>query len=226
VNEDGELTGRNLEPWRALLAVARWLDDRGVPDLWKRMSGLSVAYQQEKPELESSDLTALVIRALCHCAIKSMSAIDIGSPPQPFVFKTEDITAAAKLVIAEEELDLDPEKVTSRRIGRTLGRMRFRQEPRPGGKGSRLWTMSRSDILRWASLYSVPVPEELQKDADPQPDTPDSYGTNGGNGTNGTAGQSDPRPNDQDEAEAARMAEEERRGMREEAEATGWEDDL
>jgi hypothetical protein len=35
------LTGRNLQPWRAILAVAAWLDARGMGGLWDRMAFLS-----------------------------------------------------------------------------------------------------------------------------------------------------------------------------------------
>ena len=38
------------------------------------MEGLSVAYQKERQQLESGDMTALVIRALCMC---------LGCDPDP-----------------------------------------------------------------------------------------------------------------------------------------------
>src|SRR5262249_49102338 len=62
VNDNAELTGRTLEPWRAILAVAWWLDDNGVRGLRDRMSDLSKAYQTERPNFESGDLTRLVIQ--------------------------------------------------------------------------------------------------------------------------------------------------------------------
>jgi hypothetical protein len=156
VNDNAALSGRNLEPWRAILAVAKWLQDNGVKGLWDRMHDLSQKYQQERPEMESSDLTALVIRALCHCAITAMSAVDIVTPSKFWILKTEDIMAAAKTIVQESELDLDSEKVTSRRVGRVLGQMRLTKEPRPGGKGSRLWHVSLADLHRWTTLYSIP----------------------------------------------------------------------
>ena len=62
-NDAAQLTGRNLEPWRAILAVALWLDDHGTAGLFERLDALSVAYQTERTDLEIGDLTALVIRA-------------------------------------------------------------------------------------------------------------------------------------------------------------------
>src|SRR5207302_233041 len=37
VSQQAQLIGRNLEPWRALLATAAWLDKAGVHGLWEEM---------------------------------------------------------------------------------------------------------------------------------------------------------------------------------------------
>jgi hypothetical protein len=74
INRVAQLSGRNLEPWRPILAVARWLEDTGVDGIFARMEALSHAYQTERPDLESADLQVLVIKALCHYATKSTSA--------------------------------------------------------------------------------------------------------------------------------------------------------
>ena len=55
--------GRILEPWRALLAVAHWLQTTGVEGLYTRMLTLAQAYQTERRELEPPDLTAWTIQA-------------------------------------------------------------------------------------------------------------------------------------------------------------------
>ena len=44
--------GRTLEPWRAILAVAHWLEDQGATDLYPRMLDLAQAYQTERGDLE------------------------------------------------------------------------------------------------------------------------------------------------------------------------------
>ena len=71
-NRESALVGRNLEPWRAILAVARWLDELGAEGLWGRMDRLSLAYQAERPELETSDITVLVLKALRRLARKQL----------------------------------------------------------------------------------------------------------------------------------------------------------
>ena len=64
VNEAASLVGRNLEPWRAILAVALWLEEQGVTGLFQRMNRLSVTYQGERAGLEPQNRQAVVLAAL------------------------------------------------------------------------------------------------------------------------------------------------------------------
>lgn len=182
VNERATLTGRTLEPWRALLATAMWLDDNGVAGLWGRMEKLSVGYQAERCEMESGDLTALVIRALCSRAISAINA-NCAIKNEKWVFKTEEIKDAAVNLAQEAEADIDAEKITGRRIGRTLGKMRLSQEPRPGGHGSRLWSATIQEIAGWAVSYGVNLSEFSTYEGVTLADLLQPNGTNGTNGT-------------------------------------------
>jgi Domain of unknown function (DUF3854) len=152
VNERATLTGRALEPWRALLATALWLDENGLPGLWGRMEKLSVSYQGERGDMESGDLTVLVIRALCRgagCDISDIRDVsDIKREGKPWTLKTSQITETAKEIAEELELDIKLEDITSRRIGRVLGKMRFKKA-REGGKGTRLWQVSADELQDW-----------------------------------------------------------------------------
>lgn len=68
VNETAPLVGRDLEPWRPILATASWLDDQGVDGLAKRMQQLAVNYQPEREDLEPADMTrctVLAVLAIC-----------------------------------------------------------------------------------------------------------------------------------------------------------------
>lgn len=192
VNEQATLVGRALEPWRALLAVAWWLDDHGVARLGERMDTLSLSYQKERTEMESSDLTALTIRALCDCAIRAVSAMSAihMETPREWSFAVKELVAAAKTIAVEAELDLDPEKVTGRRVGRVLGKMRLTQEPRSGGRGSRLWRVTVNDLKRWTEVYAIPFPDTLH-----------ANGSNGFDGTNGTDRGDDSQPSDTEETQ-------------------------
>ena len=155
VNKSATLTGRNLEPWRALLAVAFWLDDAGVTGLYARMERLSTSYQKERQELEGGDMTALVIRALCKCLDCDVMTLcdpcDVSTggdfDGKEFI-RTADIEAAAKDIAGADELDLDMEKIGSRQIGRILSKLRF-EKGSEGGTHKKGWKVSRRELSRF-----------------------------------------------------------------------------
>lgn len=155
VNQHAELVGRALEPWKGLLAVASWMDEHGVAGLWDRMAKLSVAYQTERPNLTVGDLTALVIQSLTACV---ESALATNPSERSFTFPTKVLTEAAIKLVEDGELDFDVEKISSRRIGRVLGKMRFKNDRT--GK-SRQWAVSLTDLMRWCNSYGIPVPDNV-----------------------------------------------------------------
>jgi Domain of unknown function (DUF3854) len=171
VNRVAQLSGRTLEPWRPILAVARWLEDTGVQGIWDRMQDLSQAYQEERPDLESADLQALVIKALCHYAMNSMRAIN-EEGGQEFTCITSNFKDEVITIAEDEEIDIDTSAISTKRVGRVLGRMRFRQKPRAGGKGARQWRVLLPELQGWAKAYGISLPTEL---------TP--HFTNGSHGT-------------------------------------------
>jgi hypothetical protein len=59
------LSGRDLEPWRALLAIAHWLsEDHEYTGLFERMEELSMKYQEEHSDLEANDAVRVLVKAL------------------------------------------------------------------------------------------------------------------------------------------------------------------
>jgi hypothetical protein len=182
VNDRAALTGRALEPWRALLATALWLDENGLSGLWDRMEKLSVGYQEERGDMESGDLTVLVIRALCRVAGCDISDIrdvsDIKGEGKTWTLKTSQITETAKEIAEELELDVKLEDITSRRIGRVLGKMRFKKA-RESGKGTRLWQVSPEELQGWICSQGLIVTKS--------DDTPSTNVTDVTNVTNVTA---------------------------------------
>jgi hypothetical protein len=182
VNQKAGLTGRNLEPWRAILAVALWLEEKGVADLWQRMEDLSQSYQTERPDLEATDLTILVIRALCRIAVSAVSAVNKeGVIPSEFT-KTAFVTQAVKEIAEETEADIDTERITARRIGRVIGKMRFEKDRTAKAKG---WKISLSNLEKLCNSYGLLLPEELRIN----PQTPPF--ANGTNGIEGITAQAD-----------------------------------
>jgi hypothetical protein len=163
VGLNARLAGRNLQPWRGVLSVAAWLDNNGMPGLWQRMESLSMDYQKERPDFEVSDLTVLVIRALIQLAVRDISDIsavsDVNRESLSLHFETSMVTDTAVKIAQNEELDIDPESITSRRVGRVLGKMRLKKE-REAGKGTRRWALTLKDLRRWALSYAIPMSDD------------------------------------------------------------------
>jgi hypothetical protein len=182
VADHGALLGRNLEPWRAVLAVAYWLTACGMPDLYTRMETLSLAYQAERPDLEPADLTALTIWALLHYAINSISSISAESSEDATMdFATAEITDLVKQRVQDQELGFRAEDITTRRVGRVFGQMRLREKPRSGSGGKRQWICTKGELRSWLLSYGMPLPNTLFPNGAP----PSTNGANGVNGANG-----------------------------------------
>ena len=165
--QDARLSGRNLEPWRAVLAVAAWLDSHDAagalqqayhdPEdkdptaeqmggLFGRLEALSIAYQDERSDLEAYDPTRLLIKAL-----QAMSAKRIDEPME---FYTSELTTEMNTLAIEEELADGEEKFTNaRRVGHLLDRLRFEKAQRTS-KGKR-WKVSRDELKAHARAYGM-----------------------------------------------------------------------
>jgi hypothetical protein len=165
--QDARLSGRNLEPWRAILAVAAWLDShddtgklqQGYQDpedkdpqaerrggLFARLEALSVAYQEERSDLEAYDPTRLLIKALQ--AISDKCLVD------PIEFSSGDLTAEMnRLAIADELTDEEEKFTNAQRVGRLLERLRFKKGQRSSTK--RRWHVSRDELKAHARAYGM-----------------------------------------------------------------------
>ncbi len=200
--EHARLSGRELEPWRALLAIALWLDDQDregrlqrprtapaaapAPHAWwtatpgdkvglyVRLEELSWRYQEERRQLENNDVTRLVVRSLCRCAVRAGSGgwgapPALPSPETTLRLTVQQIVTEALAVAGDEGWNVRDALVTPRRVGRVLAHLRLRQAPRAGGQGSRQWEATVADIVGMAQAYAVPCPELA-----PEPTPPES----------------------------------------------------
>lgn len=189
VGDNARLHGRLLEPWKALLSVAKWLDDLGETGLWARMESLSMKYQAERQGAGVDDLQVAILHGLCKLlapgqsaisAIKTVCAIT-SEAIEGDEFSTARIAEAAKEAATELELDINLDWIAARQVGRKLGALRF-ESRRKDGKGGRGWNIRRTlvrDRVHALGLTPVDLP-------DPDADTPNINGTDGTNGTNGT----------------------------------------
>ena len=182
VAKNTKLVGRNFQPWRGLLAIAKWLDESGAQGLYQRMERLSMDYQKERPELEIADTTRIVIQALCVCAISAIKANSSIKNTGQVILSVAEITEMEKKIIEEEELDIEPSNINNRKTGRLLSKLRFPAVPRMGGKGSRSRVIDLKDLADLAESYKV---EFNIQDLCLEISLP-ANGTDGINGINGT----------------------------------------
>jgi hypothetical protein len=180
VADTATLLGRNLEPWRAVLAVAEWLTSCGVDGLSERMEALAHAYQKERPDLEPPDLTAWVIRALCQQASSASSASTNGECIWEFSSKV--IRQELVVLLQDEENGIDAQSTTVARVGRVLGKLRLPQKPRTGPKDPRIWVLKQEELRRCLVSYGMPLPDAIFKEQTHIV----SAGTTGSAGTAGT----------------------------------------
>ena len=141
------LTGRDLEPWRALLAVALWLQEQHkVKNLFDRIEKLMTRYQQERGELEAEDSTRILLRALLRLAQESDA--------EQFTFAPKDLANRMNEIARDDDLVEDGEKFTSaRKVGWLLKQKRFHKAGRSAT--NKLWTVERQEIARLAGAYGV-----------------------------------------------------------------------
>ncbi len=138
--------------------------------------------------------TALVIRALGMIvgklvrdeggiggvsAVSGVSGVSAVSGERKFIL-TEWITQAAQTLIEAFEIDISPDLVTTRRVGRVLTKMRFTSR-RHAGRGKRGWMISLDQVIRWAVSYGLNPAEITGIDQL-------ALSTNGVNGANGVNG--------------------------------------
>lgn len=159
-----KLKGRQLEPWRAILAIAAWLDTQGVSGLWNRIHALSVSYQGESQELDSTSMTKLVIRALDEVFAEREVVMfcEVSGGGDTRSVKTSQITDLAKQIVKDDELPIDEEWVTDKRIGWVLKRLRF-THGREAGTGRAKWQIRRVDVERYKLAFGVSIPPETSQ---------------------------------------------------------------
>ncbi len=152
--EHAELCGRNLDPWRPILAVAAWLEDkRHVKGLYERMERLSRDYQRERGEIEETDKMRVLFRALLRLSAGWRD--DERQSVQP-----KAIAEGMNAIANEEDLvESGKEFTTARRVGWLLKRQRFRRGQERNERG-KVWEMSREEIVQAARAYGINTDEE------------------------------------------------------------------
>jgi len=209
------IAGRPLEPWRAVLAVALWLQTKGAAGLFDRIEALSWAYQTERADLEKADLTALVLQALVKmfvdpapcttCITCTTCTTTTGDTPlllQKWPFSAKDIRAAILETFADENGDPE-EAALDAADAATQGGKKGGREPWPSvfqvgkvlGK-LRFRREQQTTTKKRRSWYWIVGADELARRASSYgiaiPDALSLSLTSGASGASGACGASDP----------------------------------
>src|SRR5262249_35760295 len=147
--------GRNLEPWRGVLAVALFLEElHGLTGLFEDMHRLATAYQSERSEFEASDRTRLLIRAVHLMIDERDGEADSGS----LIFTTKALTDRINILAAEDdEISFEDRAsfAVAKQVGWDLKRLRFHRAER-ASSGKR-WRASLSFIEGLARSHGIPL---------------------------------------------------------------------
>ena len=143
------LSGRNLEPWLAILAIAAWLDNNnGTSGLFERLEKVSYRYQRERQRLESNSATALLIHALYQCVGRDISdTYDTSTGETEWFLPTSRITEALKQIVEHNEANIDVDTITSNSVGVHLSTMRFASRRTSSTRG---WVITMDKLQHWA----------------------------------------------------------------------------
>ena len=159
VAERAALSGRDLEPWRALLSVALWLQEEGLAGIFDRLDALSCAYQRERHQFEAGDLTAIILRAVAHSIVpQSDDEIDLAAirlVRGPSRLSIQAITEAAKHLVDVEQLEVDPGEIKPRTVGPILAKLRFNKVKIGSNSKTRGWEISSEELIRLLKSFGL-----------------------------------------------------------------------
>ena len=147
-------TGREFEPWRAIMAVARLFENHGVEGLEGRMRELMEKFRTERPDIMGEDRTVIVIRALInHADIKDISDVsDIGN--QEVAISASEVAEIVKNTAQVDET-LDVAWATARSVGRMLSRLRLRRDRESNKNRDRKWKISKKNLIGLGRAYGI-----------------------------------------------------------------------
>lgn len=146
------LTGRNLEPWRAVLAIALILQkEDGVTGLFERMKDLSENYQSNRSEIEEASPEFILVAAMLRLLNRAKSARIVVSP--------SELADEANQFAKEENLEYTGKTFTNAmKVGRLCKNLGIPYAPRRAG-GKRL-DVKRAVVDTLIATYGFNFPEE------------------------------------------------------------------
>lgn len=149
VTEKTALAGRDLEPWRPLLAVALWLQEaHGTEGVYTHMERLSMTYQKERTGIETDQRTRLTVKALHALVVGAAKGGEAA-----VAFTTAQLVDRVNALATEAELSGDGETYTdSKKLGWVLRSLRLEKTSDHTTRG---WQCTRHDAESLARAYGI-----------------------------------------------------------------------
>jgi hypothetical protein len=165
---DGEsgVVGRAYEPWRAVLAVARLVEEHGRGGLGTRMRGLMAGYQAEQAALSADDDTTEVVRGLVYWMEYTVDGLleNDASPAQMAWAWTVAVPVPSGTVVEgvrraapEGRLAGMAPRAAAVRAGQVMARLRFAPARGPKPLRERGWAVTAERVATVARAYGVPT---------------------------------------------------------------------
>jgi hypothetical protein len=155
--DTASLSGEALGPWRAVLAIAHWLEHAGVPSLFQRLRTLAAAYQAEQWSLRADDLTTLIVQALV-TRYTGLLRPKGESVPDTVDISTAEVISAAQLMLTSDST-ISRADLTPQRVGRLLAQLRLHAVQRDRLSHTRLWRLTSGELASLAQAYGVSLPQ-------------------------------------------------------------------
>lgn len=163
LDDETELIGREFEPWRPILAVARLFERHGVEGLEERMRMTMRAYQEEKADVDLGDRATHVIKAILYqqAGDRASDTLDVTDMSDIFPdglaeikVETSKLETTIKSIGGDE--GFNTEWVSPVKIGRKLKALRFQKGRNPQTrKRERFWTISADVFIGLCQAYGV-----------------------------------------------------------------------
>jgi hypothetical protein len=120
-----------------------------------------VKYQVEANTLQYADFTALIIQSLFRHTVSTVRTKTTVRYDKWIKVPTGKIADAAAYLCQMGDSDIDPDRISSRRVGKAMRGLRLRKAPRLERGEARAWLVSPDDLREMSITYSIPLPDEL-----------------------------------------------------------------
>jgi hypothetical protein len=172
VAASGSTHGRSFQPWRAIHAVASWLEGEGIEGLRDRMAAAMTAYHGDELLNSMRGGRTIVIRGLSRMVDHRLKTDPTLGENREIVFRTRELVEYVDAVAYEEDLiGKDENYITSRSMGWHLKKMRLRR-PSTRSADAREWAVTAQEVaVRRSSLLGQTLGENVTNDRNGRNDT-------------------------------------------------------